>query len=106
MCICGLNGLFLLLSLAANLPIMTINLSNLSPNSSLMSNDTLLLAPSLMLMNGLVEACPVCILSSFSLVNILFAASTACLKSSTGNNIQYNFVGSVFLNISSICGSP
>ena len=44
LCICGLNGLFLLLSFMANLPIMTINLSILSPNSSLVSNDTLLLA--------------------------------------------------------------
>ena len=57
-------------------------------------------------MNGLVEVCPVSCLSSFSLVNILFAVSTACLRSSMGNNIQYNFVGSVFLNTSKICGSP
>ena len=106
MCICGLNGLFLLLSFTANLPIMNISLSILSPNSSLVSNATLLPAPSLVLINGLVEACPVNCLSSFSLVNILFAVSTACLKSSMGNNIQYNFVGSVFLNNSRICGSP
>ena len=40
------------------------------------------------------------------LVSILFTVSTACLRSSIGNNIQYNFIGSVFLNTSSTCGSP
>ena len=75
---------------------MTVNLSILSPNLSVVSNDTFLLAPSLMLMNGLVEACPVNCLSNFSLVNILFAVSNASLRSSMGNNIQYNFVGNVF----------
>ena len=85
---------------------MTVNLSILSFNSSLVSNDTLQPAPSLMLMNGLVEVCPVNCLSSFSLVNILFAVSTACLRSSMGNSIQYSFVGSVFFNTSRICSSP
>ena len=94
-----------LLSLAAILPIMTVNLSILSPNSSLALNDTFLSVPSLILMNGLVEVCPVSCLSSFSLVSILFAVSTACLRSSMGNNIQYNLVGSVLLNTSKICGS-
>ena len=93
-----------MVSFAANLPSMTVNLSILSPNSSLVSNDTFLLIPSLMLMNGLVEACPVSCLCNFSLVNILFAVSTACLRSSMRNNIQYNFVESVFLNASKICG--
>ena len=82
---------------------MTVNLSILSPNLSLVSNNTF---PSLMLMNGLAEACPVSCLSNFSLVNILLAVSAACLRSSIGNSIQYNFVGSVFLNTSRICGSP
>ena len=56
-------------------------------------------------MNGLVDVCPVSCLSSFSLISILFAVSTACLRSSMENNIQFNFVGSVFLNTSKICGS-
>ena len=77
---------------------MTVNLSILSPNSSLALNDTFLSVPSLIFMNGLAEVCPVSCLSNFSLVNILFAVSTACLRSSMGNSIQYNFVGSVFLN--------
>ena len=85
---------------------MTVNLSILSLNLSLVSNDTFLLVPFLLLMNGLVEACPVSCLSNFFLVNIQFAVSTACLRSSMGNNIQYNFVGSVFLNTSKFCGSP
>ena len=101
--ICGLNGLFLLLSIKTDLPIMTVSLSILSPNSSLVSNATLLLAPSLILINELVEACPVNCLYNFSLVNIFFALSTACLKSSMVNNIQYNFVGSVMSNSSDIC---
>ena len=84
---------------------MTINLPILSPNLSLVSNDTLLLAPSLMLMNGLAEVCLVSCLSNFALVNILFAVSTACLRSSIGKSIQYNFGGSVFLNTSRICSS-
>ena len=84
---------------------MTINFSILSFNSSLVSNDTLLLAPSLMLISGLVDVCPVNCLSNFSLVKILFAVSTANLRSSMGNNLQYNFVGRVFLNTSRICGS-
>ena len=85
---------------------MTVNLSILSPNSSLVSSDTFLLTPFLILMNGLVEVCPVSCLSNFSLVNILFTASTACLRSSIGNDIQYNFVASVFLNTFRVCGSP
>ena len=85
---------------------MTVNLSTLSSNLSLVLNDTFLLALSVMLMNGLVEVCPVSCLSRFSLVNILFAVSTACLRSPLGNNIQYNFVRSVFLNTSRICGYP
>ena len=85
---------------------MTVNLLISSPNMSLVSNDTFLLAPSLILINGLVEVCLVNHLSNFSFVSILFAVSTACLRSSIGNNIQYNFVGSVLLNTSRICGSP
>ena len=82
---------------------MTANLSILSPKSSIVSNDTLLLFyPSLILKNGLEEACLVNCLSNYSFVNILFAVSTACLRSSMGNSIQYNFVGSVFLNNSKI----
>ena len=63
---------------------MTVNLSILSFNSSLGSNDTLPLAPSLILMNGLVETCLVNCLSSFSLVNILFTVSTVCLRPDLG----------------------
>ena len=85
---------------------MTVNLSILSLNSSLVSNDTLLLDSSLILINGLEEDCLVNCLSNFSLVNILFAVSTTCLRSSMGNSIQYNYVQSVFLNTSKICGSP
>ena len=59
-----------------------------------------------MFMNGVDEDCLVSCLSNFSLVNILLAVSTACLRFSIGNNIQYNFVGSVFLNTSKICGCP
>ena len=59
-----------------------------------------------MLINGVAEVCPVNCLSSFSLVNILLAVSTACPRSSIGNRIQYNLAGSVFLNTSKICGSP
>ena len=82
---------------------MTANLSILSPNSSFVSNDILLLfCPSLMLMIGLDKVCPVNGLSNFSFVNILFAVSTTCLRSSMGNNVQYNFVGSVFLNMTKI----
>ena len=84
---------------------MAVNLSILSPNSSLALNDTFLSVPSLIFMNGLVEVCPISCLSSFSLVNILFAVSTACLRSSMGNSIEYNFVGSVFLNASKNCGN-
>ena len=58
-----------------------------------------------MLMNGVDEDCPDNCQSIFSFVNILFAVSTACLRSSVGNNIQYNFVGSAFLKTSRICGS-
>ena len=79
---------------------MTVNLSNLSANSSLALNNTFLSAPPLIFKNGLVEVCPVICLSSFSLVSIHFAVSTACLRSSMGNSTQYNFVGSVFLNTS------
>ena len=57
-------------------------------------------------MNGVDEDCPDNCLSIFSFVNILLAVSTACLRSSMWNNIQYNFVGSVFLNTSKICSSP
>ena len=57
-------------------------------------------------MNGVDEDCPDNCLSNFSLVRILLAVSTACLRSSVRNNIQYNFVGSVFLNTSKICGPP
>ena len=59
-----------------------------------------------MLINGVDEGCPGNCLSIFPFVSILLAVSTACLKSSIGNNTQYNFVGSVFLNTSKICGSP
>ena len=52
------------------------------------------------------DDCPLNYLSDFSLVNILLAISTACLRSSIGNRIKYNFVGNVFLNTSKICGSP
>ena len=52
-----------------------------------------------MLMNGVDEDCPDNCLSIFSFVNILLAVSTACLRSSMGNNIQYNFVGSIFLKL-------
>ena len=38
----------------------------------------------------------------WSLVSILLAVSTACLRSSIGNKTQYNFVGNVFLNTSKI----
>ena len=82
-----MNGLFLSLSFAANLLIMTVSLSILSPNSSLALNDTFLSVSSLIFINGLAEVCPVNCLSSFSLVNILFAVSTACLRSSMGNSI-------------------
>ena len=82
---------------------MTANLSILLPNSSLVSNNTLqLFCPSLMFIDGLEDVCLVNCLSNFSFVNILFAVSTACLRSSMGNNIQYNFVGSAFLNTSKI----
>ena len=81
---------------------MTANLSILLPNSFLVSNDTFLLCPSLILINGLEEDCPVNCLSNFSFVNILFVVSTACQRLSVGNSIQYNFVGSVFLNTSKI----
>ena len=57
-------------------------------------------------MNGVDKDCPDNCLCNFSLVSILLAVSAACLMSSMGNNIQYNFVGSVFLNTSQICGSP
>ena len=67
---------------------------------------TFLSVPSLIFINGLAEPRPVNCLSNFSLVNILYAVSTACLKSSIGNKIQYNFVGKVFLNTPNICGSP
>ena len=56
-------------------------------------------------MNGVDEDSLDNCLSIFSLVNILLALSTACLWSSMGKSIQYNFVGSVFLNTSKICGS-
>ena len=52
-----------------------------------------------MLMNGVDEDCPDNCLSNFSFVNILLAVSTACLRLSMGNNVQYNFVGSVFLTL-------
>ena len=84
---------------------MVVNLSILSPSSSLALNDTFLSISSLIFMNGLVEVCPVSCLSNFSLVSILLAVSTACLRSSIGNSIQYNFVGSVFLNTSNTRGS-
>ena len=45
-------------------------------------------------------------LSIFYFITILFAVSTTCLMSSIGNSTQYNFVCSVFLNTSEICGSP
>ena len=83
-----------------------VSLSILSPNSSLALNDILLSVPSLILMKGLVEVWPVNCLSSFSLVSLLFAVSTACLRFPIGNRIQYNFVGNVFLNTSKIWGSP
>ena len=57
-------------------------------------------------MNGVDEDCPVSCLSNFSSISILLAVSTACVRSSKGNSIQYNFVGSLFLNTSKICGSP
>ena len=44
-------------------------------------------------------------LSNFSLVSILLAVSTACLRSFIGNSVQYNFVESMFLNTSKICDS-
>ena len=56
-------------------------------------------------MNGVGEDCPDNCLSNFSMVSILLAVSTACLRSFMGNNIQYSFVGSVFLNTSKIYGS-
>ena len=59
-----------------------------------------------MLMNGVEDDWPANYLSIFSLVSILLAVSTTCLKSSMGNKTWYNFVGSVFLNTSKICGSP
>ena len=59
-----------------------------------------------MLINGVDDECPANCLSKFSFVNSLLAVSTACLRSSIGNSIQYNFVGSVFLNTSKICGCP
>ena len=89
----------------ASLPIKAVSLSILSPNSSLALNNTFLSVSPLIFINGLVEVCPVSYLSNFSLVSVLFAVSTACLRSSMGNNIQYNFVGSVFLNTFKICGS-
>ena len=55
--------------------------------------------------NGVDDDCPANCLSNFSLVNILLPVSTASLRSSVGNSIQYNFVGSLFLNTSKICGS-
>ena len=58
-----------------------------------------------MLINRVDEDCPDNCLSIFSFVNILLAVPTAYLWSSMGNNIQYNFVGSVFLDTSKICGS-
>ena len=59
-----------------------------------------------MFINGVLEDCSANCLSIFSLVSILLAVSTYCLKFSIGNNTQYNFVGSVFLNTSKIYGSP
>ena len=64
--------------------LITINLSILSFNSSLVSNDTLLLCPSLTLINELEEDHLVDCLSNFTLVNILLAVSTVCLRSSMG----------------------
>ena len=84
---------------------LTTNLSILLPNSSLVSNDTYLWWPSLILINGVDDDCPANCMSNFSLGSILLAVSTACLRSSIGNSIQYNLVGSVFLNTSKICGS-
>ena len=55
-------------------------------------------------MNVVDEDCPDNYLSPYSLVSILLAVSTAYLRSSMGNNFQYNFVGSVFLKY--FCGSP
>ena len=57
-----------------------------------------------MLMNGVDEDCPDNCLSILSFVNVLLAVCTACLRSSMANNIQYNFLGSVVLNTSKICG--
>ena len=57
-------------------------------------------------MNGVDEDCLANYLSIFSLVSILLTVSTACLRSSMGNSIQYHFVESVVLNTSTICGSP
>ena len=57
-------------------------------------------------MNGVDDNWPATCLSIFPLINIPFAVSTACLKSSMGNYTQYNLVGSVFLNNSKICVSP
>ena len=59
-----------------------------------------------MLMNGVDKDCQDNCLSTFSFVNILLAVSTVCLRSSMGNNIQHNYVGSIFLNTSKIWGSP
>ena len=59
-----------------------------------------------MLINGVEDDWPTNCLSTFSFVSILLAVSTDCLKSSMGNNTQYNFVGSVFLKTSKMCGSP
>ena len=68
-------------------------------------NVTLLLSPSLTFINGVKDVCPANCLSIFSLVNIVLAVSTACLKSTLGKRTQYNFVGRVFLNTSNIWGS-
>ena len=58
-----------------------------------------------MFINEVLEDCPANCLSIFSFAIILLAVSTACLKFSIGNNIQYNFVGSVFLSTSKLFGS-
>ena len=62
--------------------------------------------PSCIFINGVEDDWPANCLSIFSFVNILLAVSTACLKSSIGNNTQYNLVGRVFLKTSNTRGLP
>ena len=50
-------------------------------------------------MNGIEDACPANCPSIFSLVHILLAVSTTCLKFIKGKRTQYNFVGRVFLKL-------